>query len=204
MLTAGQEVNTKYGVGVVVSSGSTKPQIFVRILANSRIYVLDGADVTLAKPARGDSAGAGESSRFAKGVEPKGEKPAAVSVTGGVKGVWRRQMKRGQTERSRHVEETPLSLFVGARLAALGMKQSEFCRLTGFDQGLLSKIQSSMISKLNLEGGQIMTLTTRYTYIGETEKNGRKYDKIDTKVLSVEFSLAADRCPCQSGSTESR
>ena len=31
------------------------------------------------------------------------------------------------------------------------MKQSEFCRLTGFDQGLLSKIQSSMITNLSLE-----------------------------------------------------
>ena len=48
-------------------------------------------------------------------------------------------------------EETPLAILVRARLAELGMKQSEFCRLTGFDQGLLSKIQSSMISKLTLE-----------------------------------------------------
>ena len=47
--------------------------------------------------------------------------------------------------------EAPLAVFVRARLAELGMKQSEFCRLTGFDQGLLSKIQSSMISKLSLE-----------------------------------------------------
>ena len=37
------------------------------------------------------------------------------------------------------------------RLAELRMKQSVFCRLTGFDQGLLSKIQSSMISNLTLE-----------------------------------------------------
>jgi hypothetical protein len=47
-------------------------------------------------------------------------------------------------------------------------------------------------SKLNLEGGQVMTLTTRYTYIGETEKNGRKLDQIDSQVLSVDYALAAD------------
>jgi hypothetical protein len=48
------------------------------------------------------------------------------------------------------------------------------------------------VSKLNLEGGQTMTLSTRYAYVGETEKNGRKFDKIETKVLSVDYSLAAD------------
>lgn len=48
-------------------------------------------------------------------------------------------------------EQTPLAVFVQNRLAELGMKQSEFCRLTGFDQGLLSKIQSSMITNLSLE-----------------------------------------------------
>src|SRR5918999_4054295 len=49
------------------------------------------------------------------------------------------------------IEQTPLAIFVRDRLAELGMKQSEFCRLTGFDQGLLSKIQSSMITNLSLE-----------------------------------------------------
>ena len=48
-------------------------------------------------------------------------------------------------------EQTPLAVFVQNRLTELGMKQSEFCRLTGFDQGLLSKIQSSMIFNLTLE-----------------------------------------------------
>ncbi|MFL6277579.1 MAG: helix-turn-helix domain-containing protein [Blastocatellia bacterium] len=48
-------------------------------------------------------------------------------------------------------DQTPLAAFVQNRLAELGMKQSEFCRLTGFDQGLLSKIQSSMITSLSLE-----------------------------------------------------
>ncbi|HKP11324.1 MAG TPA: helix-turn-helix transcriptional regulator [Blastocatellia bacterium] len=59
---------------------------------------------------------------------------------------WRSQMKH-----RRLTEQTPLAVFVQNRLAELGMKQSEFCRLTGFDQGLLSKIQSSMINNLSLE-----------------------------------------------------
>lgn len=49
------------------------------------------------------------------------------------------------------LEQTPLAIFVRERLAELGMKQSEFCRLTGFDQGSLSKIMSSMITTLSLE-----------------------------------------------------
>ena len=47
--------------------------------------------------------------------------------------------------------ETPLSIFVRARLAELGIRQAEFCRQTGFDQGLLSKIHNSMVSNLSLE-----------------------------------------------------
>jgi transcriptional regulator with XRE-family HTH domain len=49
------------------------------------------------------------------------------------------------------MEQTQLSVFVRDRLAELGMKQSTFCRLTGFDQGALSKILSSMITNLRLE-----------------------------------------------------
>jgi transcriptional regulator with XRE-family HTH domain len=61
-------------------------------------------------------------------------------------GLWGTEMKKRGP-----VQETRLAVFVTERLAELGMKQSEFCRMTGFDQGLLSKIQSSMISHLNLE-----------------------------------------------------
>ena len=46
---------------------------------------------------------------------------------------------------------TPLAVFVRRRLEELDLKQSDFCRLTGFDQGLLSKIQNSIISSLSLE-----------------------------------------------------
>jgi transcriptional regulator with XRE-family HTH domain len=48
-------------------------------------------------------------------------------------------------------EPTPLSVFVRKRLSELDLKQSDFCRLTGFDQGLLSKIQNSIITSLSLE-----------------------------------------------------
>jgi hypothetical protein len=47
-------------------------------------------------------------------------------------------------------------------------------------------------SKLNLEGGQVMTLTTRYTYAGETEQDSRKFDLIESQVLTVEYALTAD------------
>jgi transcriptional regulator with XRE-family HTH domain len=54
-------------------------------------------------------------------------------------------------KRSQLVEPTPLAGFVRERLSELGMRQADFCRFTGFDQGLLSKIQSSVISNISLE-----------------------------------------------------
>jgi len=48
-------------------------------------------------------------------------------------------------------EQTPLAKFVRQKLAELHIRQTEFCRITGFDQGLLSKIQNSMVSTLSLE-----------------------------------------------------
>jgi transcriptional regulator with XRE-family HTH domain len=46
---------------------------------------------------------------------------------------------------------SPLAVLVRRRLEELDLKQSDFCRLTGFDQGLLSKIQNSVITSLSLE-----------------------------------------------------
>lgn len=46
---------------------------------------------------------------------------------------------------------TPLAQFITDRLNQLGLKQVDFCRRTGFDQGLLSKLQSSVITTVNLE-----------------------------------------------------
>jgi hypothetical protein len=48
-------------------------------------------------------------------------------------------------------KETELSKFVGARLSELHVRQSEFCRITGFDQGLLSKIQTGTVNTFSLE-----------------------------------------------------
>ncbi|HEX8137468.1 MAG TPA: helix-turn-helix transcriptional regulator [Pyrinomonadaceae bacterium] len=46
---------------------------------------------------------------------------------------------------------TPLAQFIIERLRELGLKQVDFCRQTGFDQGLLSKLQTSVITTINLE-----------------------------------------------------
>ena len=46
---------------------------------------------------------------------------------------------------------TSLARFITDRLQQLGLKQVDFCRQTGFDQGLLSKLQSSVITTVNLE-----------------------------------------------------
>ena len=46
---------------------------------------------------------------------------------------------------------TPLSQLITSRLQELGLKQVDFCRRTGFDQGLLSKLQSGVITTINLE-----------------------------------------------------
>ena len=49
---------------------------------------------------------------------------------------------------SRH---SPLAELVGDHLRARGLRQVDFCRQTGFDQGLLSKILSSVVTTLNVE-----------------------------------------------------
>jgi len=46
---------------------------------------------------------------------------------------------------------TPLAELVNSHLKARQMRQVDFCRETGFDQGLLSKILSSVVSTLNVE-----------------------------------------------------
>ena len=54
-------------------------------------------------------------------------------------------------EQTQPAQQTKLAILVRERLADLGIRQSEFCRITGFDQGLLSKIQASIITRLSLE-----------------------------------------------------
>lgn len=52
---------------------------------------------------------------------------------------------------TRNVAPTPLALFVNGRLGELKIKQADFCRVNMFDQGLLSKIQNSVVTNLSLE-----------------------------------------------------
>ena len=52
---------------------------------------------------------------------------------------------RNQSRRS------PLADLVSENLRSKGMRQVDFCRQTGFDQGLLSKILSSVVNTLNVE-----------------------------------------------------
>jgi hypothetical protein len=53
--------------------------------------------------------------------------------------------------RTRPNESTPLARFVTERLAEIEMRQSEFCRLNKFDQGMRSKIQHSLNTNLSPE-----------------------------------------------------
>ena len=46
---------------------------------------------------------------------------------------------------------SPLAQLVRSQLKARGLRQIDFCRQTGFDQGLLSKILSSVVCTLNVE-----------------------------------------------------
>lgn len=46
---------------------------------------------------------------------------------------------------------SPLADLVSDHLRAKGLRQVDFCRQTGFDQGLLSKILSSVVTTLNVE-----------------------------------------------------
>jgi len=46
---------------------------------------------------------------------------------------------------------SPLADLVSTHLQSKGLRQVDFCRQTGFDQGLLSKILSSVVNTLNVE-----------------------------------------------------
>ena len=52
---------------------------------------------------------------------------------------------------TRPIAPTPLAVFVRERLAELNISQSDFCRRSMFDQGLLSKIQNSLVTSLSIE-----------------------------------------------------
>lgn len=151
MFRVGQKVNTKYGLGVVVCIGRNKPQVYVRMYSNLQLYILDMTSVATidSRSAAYESANqpnlkqrpSGQYDLPACGGERDGAFSFRTSETDG-----REQMKNIQL-----AQQTPLASFVRERLAELGMRQADFCRSTGFDQGLLSKIQSSIVTSLSLE-----------------------------------------------------
>ena len=58
----------------------------------------------------------------------------------------------GDSDNSREGNRrSPLAELVSGQLRSKGLRQIDFCRQTGFDQGLLSKILSSVVSTLNVE-----------------------------------------------------
>lgn len=58
---------------------------------------------------------------------------------------------RGAMAQTHPIAPTPLAAFVRERLAELAISQSDFCRRSTFDQGLLSKIQNSLVTSLSIE-----------------------------------------------------
>ncbi len=50
-----------------------------------------------------------------------------------------------------NARRSPLAELVNTHLQSKGLRQVDFCRQTGFDQGLLSKILSSVVNTLNVE-----------------------------------------------------
>ena len=60
-------------------------------------------------------------------------------------------------------KETELSRFVREKLSELHVRQTEFCRLTGFDQGLLSKIQTGTVHTFSLESALKLAIGLKVT-----------------------------------------
>ena len=63
------------------------------------------------------------------------------------------EMSRASTNGSANLDarRSPLADLVSENLRTRGLRQVDFCRQTGFDQGLLSKILSSVVNTLNVE-----------------------------------------------------
>jgi len=62
------------------------------------------------------------------------------------RGLFQREMTQGPAR-----ERSPLADLVSDHLQSQGLRQIDFCRQAGFDQGLLSKILSSVVNTLNVE-----------------------------------------------------
>lgn len=149
MLKVGQEVQTNRGSGVVSSIGESTPYVYVRLNSGpDEIYVMDRSDLI-----DGDSSVAAYERRPQTRERFSLDQTNSCSSTGPKReaATGRRRLSRSSSKSRKALAETPIALFVNARLVELGLKQCEFCRKTGFDQGLLSRIQSSTSSNLSLE-----------------------------------------------------
>jgi len=144
------------GHGVISNIGDSTPYVYVRLNSSpDEIYVMDRSELMATTADRGGADRRGPvGSERAKPSSRVGElgspntigQPESRTVTAS-----RRPSRRSTRGGRRVASETPIASFVNGRLAELGMKQCDFCRKTGFDQGLLSRIQSSTSSNLSLE-----------------------------------------------------
>lgn len=80
-----------------------------------------------------------------------GARPPQSGAPAGAQAGARTRARRWTQARARKSRVTPLAIFVRERLAQLGVRQAEFCRINCFDQGLMSRIQNSAITNLSLE-----------------------------------------------------
>ena len=86
---------------------------------------------------------------------------------------------------------SPLAELVNEHLRNKRMRQVDFCRQTGFDQGLLSKILSSVVNTLNVETalklaeGLGLPPTVVFEAIGKKEVDDllRKFYRNSDKVM---------------------
>ncbi|HUK90999.1 MAG TPA: hypothetical protein VLZ81_11405 [Blastocatellia bacterium] len=72
-------------------------------------------------------------------------------TTGGQRQPFMRATESQSQDKSSGCQRSPLADLVSGHLQSSGLRQVDFCRYTGFDQGLLSKILSSVVVTLNVE-----------------------------------------------------
>ena len=113
-------------------------------MKTSELFLKNGTNNRLGEPARHGVGAEKPHQAEAAPVSPYAATPEAMSSHPTITAQpWRSQRRSG--------ELTPLARLVRLRLSEMGMRQSEFCRMHHFDQGLLSKIQNSVITNLSLE-----------------------------------------------------
>src|SRR5262245_3296394 len=97
MVAVGQQVNTKYGAGVVITAMATGPEVFVRMNSNSRIYVLNTSEVVAIEAADRVTEGVLKVlDRAETAVDDGGalQAHAAAGMTSRPNVPWRGQMKK--------------------------------------------------------------------------------------------------------------